>query len=64
MEHREPLSAFWMLKAVHGLTLDLIGHLSPADAAELLKAYKDTYPRPERLPAQKKVLAALKRMSQ
>ena len=59
-EHREPQSVYWMLVAVHGLTLDLIGGLAPADAAALRAVYEKAYPRWERLPVQKKVLAALK----
>ena len=41
-------TVYWMLTAVHGLSLDLISRLTRQD-----------YPRWERLPAQKQVLAAL-----
>ena len=53
-------SAYWMLLAVHGLTLPLIPRLSPADAARLRARYAETYPRWKRLPVQNQVLAALK----
>ena len=58
-ENREPLAAYWMLLAVHGLTLDLAGQLRWEDAGALWDEYRTAYPRWERLPAQKKVLAAL-----
>lgn len=51
----------WMLTAVHGMTLGLIGQLDPAAAAGLAARYEREYPRREQLPAQKKVLAALKK---
>lgn len=60
LEHREPRSAYWMLIAVHGLSLQLIEGLDPADAAALCKSYGKAYPRWERLPVQKNVLSALK----
>ena len=60
-EHREPLSAYWMLLAVHGLTPDLAAALPREDAAILRRRYEADYPRRVRLPAQKKVLAALKK---
>ena len=59
-EHREPLSVYWMLVAVHGLTPSLIRGLDPADAAALGDRYGKTYPRWERLPIQKDVFRALK----
>lgn len=52
-------TVYWMLTAVHGLSLDLISRLTPEDAGGLWEAYRRDYPRWERLPAQKKVLAAL-----
>ena len=58
-ENREPLAAYWMLLAVHGLTLDLAGQLRREDAGALWGEYRAAYPRWERLPAQKRVLAAL-----
>jgi len=58
--YRELRSAYWMLTAVHGLALDLIPFLSPADAAALYEEYAKSYPRWERLPVQKQTLAALK----
>ena len=60
-ENRDFLSAYWMLVAVQGVTLDLIPLLAPADAEALWRRYKKMYPRWERLPAQEKVHAALKR---
>ena len=60
-EHREPISIYWMLVAVHGLTQPLIGRLSPADANRLAQLYAGAYRRWERLPAQKQALAALKK---
>ena len=62
-EHREPHSLYWMLIAVQGLSLDLIGRLAPEDAAALSKSFAEAYPRWERLPAQNKVMAALKAQS-
>lgn len=59
--HRDNPSAYWMLQAVHGLTVPLIPRLSPEDAQALRTQYQEDYPRRERLPAQKQVLAALKR---
>lgn len=58
-ENREPLAAYWMLMAVHGLTLELAGQLRREDAEALWGEYNAAYPRRERLPPQKKVLAAL-----
>lgn len=58
-ENHEPLAAYWMLIAVHGQTLELIGLLSQEDAGTLWKEYKEIYRRRDRLPVQKKVLAAL-----
>lgn len=52
-------TVYWMLTAVHGLSLDLISRLTPEDAGGLWEGYRQNYPRWERLPAQKKVLAAL-----
>ena len=60
-EHREPMSAYWMLCAVHGFTLELIGRLNAGDAAALLSRYAEDFPRWERLPVQRQVYAALKR---
>ena len=61
--HREPKSVYWMLVAVHGLTLPLVERLSPADAAALARLYAGAYRRWERLPAQKQALAALKKQA-
>lgn len=59
LEHRDNRMAYWMLLAVHGLTVVLISGLAQRDAAELWGRYRDAYPRFERLPAQKQVLNAL-----
>ena len=61
LEHREPLTAYWMLQAVHGMTVELAGLLAAQDAQELRDAYVKDYRRWERLPAQQKALAALER---
>ena len=60
-EHREPVSAYWMLCAVHGFTPELIARLDEADAATLFASYAKDFPRWERLPVQRQVYAALKR---
>ena len=59
-EHTEPVSIFWMLNAVHGLTLPLIDCLSHEDAVYLRKQYTSDYKRWERLPVQEDVVKALK----
>ena len=64
LQSRSIPSAYWMLLAVHGLTVDVIGLLSPPVAKDLYAWYEQTYPRRERLPVQKQVLAALKSASQ
>ena len=53
-------SVYWMLIAVQGLTRQAIACLRPEDARVLHAWYEKAYPRWERLPAQKQVLAALK----
>lgn len=58
-EHKQPLTVYWMLQAVHGLTVDLAALLAPQDAKALYDAYQKAYRRWERLPAQTKALAAL-----
>lgn len=59
LEHPQPLTVYWMLKAVHGLTVDLAGLLAPADAQCLRDAYVKDYRRWDRLPSQKQALCAL-----
>lgn len=54
-------AVYWMLTAVHGMTAELAGRLSPRRAAQLLERYERRYPRRERLPVQKKVISALKK---
>lgn len=61
LEHRAPLTVYWMLQAVHGMTVELAGLLTAQDARALRDAYAKDYRRWERLPAQKKALAALDR---
>lgn len=53
-------AVYWMMTAVHGMTLELAGQLSPQEAGRLLARYQEAYPRREWLPVQKKVAAALK----
>ena len=60
LERREPLSAYWMLNAVHGLTQSLIGRLNAEDAATLRAQYAADIPRREMLPVQKQVFSKLK----
>ena len=60
LRHRDNSLAYWMLLAVQGLTAELVSHLGARDASELLRWFRDAYPRFERMPAQKKVLSALK----
>ncbi len=55
-----PKSAYWMLLAVHGLFIPLTEQLSPEDAKFLSEEYCSIYPRRERLPAQQKLLNALR----
>lgn len=62
-EHRDPVSAYWLMNAVHGFTLELIGVLSCDEASALYELYDKTCTRSERFPVQKKVLKALKRAS-
>lgn len=54
-------SVYWMLMAVHSLTMDLIRLTEPSEAAPLYDAYQSAYPRRSRLPAQDKLLALLKK---
>lgn len=61
LAHPEPKTAFWMMKAVHGMTVELAGRLEPGDARILRDMYAKDYPRWDRLPAQKQALAALDR---
>ncbi len=59
--HPQPLTAYWTLQAVHGMTAPLAARLDPADAQAVRDEYVKTYRRWERLPAQKKALEALDR---
>lgn len=62
-QHAGLKTAYWMLLAVHSVTLDLIERLPGKDAGELLERYGKEYPRRERFPVQKRVLAELKKQS-
>ena len=59
-----PLSAYWMLIAVQGLGRELIGLLSPEDAAGLAAFYNKRYPRRVRLPVQEQILKQLRQQSE
>jgi len=60
-ENKEPVSAYWTMNAVHGLTAGLIARLDPQDAAALHDTYIAEYPRRMRFPVQKQVIKALER---
>ena len=60
-EHEKPVSIYWMLNAIHGLTLPVIEFLSPGDAGILASRYASDFRRWDRLPAQEQVYKALKR---
>ncbi|MBQ6927861.1 MAG: hypothetical protein IJQ36_06070 [Oscillospiraceae bacterium] len=57
---REPRTAYWMLIAVQSLTQELVGLLTPSDAEELAVLYEKSFRRRERMPAQIKLIKALK----
>ena len=59
-EHKDPVSAYWLMNAVHGFTADLVKILSREDASALCEFYEKKCPRSERFPVQKKVIKALK----
>ena len=61
-KYPEPKSAYWMLVAVQGLTIELIPRLTAEDAAALDAEFRAAYKRWERLPAQKQILNALNRV--
>ena len=63
-DKRMPQSAYWMLIAVQGLGRELIGLLSPEDAAGLVTFYNKRYPRRVRLPVQEQILKQLRRQSE
>ncbi len=58
-----PMSAYWMLIAVQGLTARLTERLDPKDAEELLAQYGKEYRRRERLPVQDQIVRQLKARS-
>ncbi len=57
------LTAYWVLLAAHSLTHPLIARLNSRDTRALWDWYQDAFPRRDRLPAQKRVLEALKARS-
>ena len=62
-EHKEPVSIYWMLCAVHGYTLPLIHTLDATDRKLLCSRYASDFRPWERLPVQKQVYNALKKSS-
>ncbi len=62
-KYPEPMSAYWMLIAVHGLTARLAETLEKEDAKALLTEYCQNYKRWERLPVQDRIVRLLKERS-
>ena len=60
LKHRDNNMIYWMFMAVHSLTDGLICCLDREDAQKIYKQYESYYPRWERLPAQNKILKALR----
>ena len=60
---RELRCAYWMLIAVHGLGLEMVARLDPADARALAEFYDKAYPRRDRLPVQRQLLKKLQRQA-
>lgn len=60
---QELTCAYWMLIAVQGFGLDLIGYLNPVDAKALAEFFSAAYPRRIRLPVQEKLLKRLKQQA-
>ena len=58
-EHKEPITVYWMLSAVHALTIELIALLDKNYAEKLYTQYRKAVPRWKRLPVQKKVYSEL-----
>lgn len=56
--------AYWMLMAVQGQMAGIISYLAPNSARQLLRWYKEAYPRRERFPAQKNAIEALKKRAE
>ena len=59
-----PRCAFWMLIAVQGLTQPLIALLDPQDARAVAELYEKSFKRRERMPAQIKLIKALRSASE
>ena len=57
----QPSSALMPMNAVHSLTVELAGQLSPQDAAALLEQYTADYPKSRRFPVHKTVVKTLER---
>ena len=60
---RELTCAYWMLIAVQGCGIDLIGYLEPADAQALAELFHAYYPRRDRMPVQTQILKRLKQQA-
>ena len=60
VEQRENDLAYWMLLAVHSLTLNAAETLDSEDAGALLELYLRLYPKRQWLPAQKTLVDILK----
>ena len=63
LEKGVPRTAYWMLIAVQSLTQPLVGLLGAPDAAALAELYEKSFRRCERMPAQLKLIKALKAAS-
>ena len=60
LRFRQPRTAYWMLIAVQSLTQPLIALLDAQDARSVAELYEKTFRRHERLPAQIKLMKALR----
>lgn len=63
LRNKDDSMVYWMFTAVHSFTYDLICRLDRKDAEKLYDRYVKDYPRWERLPAQKKIIKALRGMA-
>ena len=61
-DEEQPSSAVMPMNAVHSLTVELAGQLSPHDAAKLLEQYTRDYPKSKRFPVHKTVIKTLERV--
>ena len=62
-DNPNPRAAYWMLIAVQGYGIDLIGYLEPADAQALAELFHAYYPRRDRMPVQTQILKRLKQQA-